>query len=482
VTEPPSLPAEGCRHEWSGVHVVVVGLGTSGYAAAEALAAVGGRVTALDDHDGPRQQERARLLHDRGATVRLGGSGDLPAATQLVVVSPGVPPTHRLVEQAGGAGVPVWSGEQLAWWLRTPDQHWLTVTGTNGKTTTVEMLGAMLAAAGLRCAVAGNVGRPLVEAATAEPGYEVLAVELSSFQLHFTTGLRPHSSALLNVADDHLDWHGSAPAYRADKARVFQGSQHAVVYNAEDGATERMAREADVAPGCRAVGFTLGAPEVGMLGVVGDTIVDRAFPPDRADDRNELAAVSLVRPPGRHNVANALAASALARSYGVPAAAVREGLAAYRPPGHRLQEVAVVGGVTYVDDSKATNAHAASVALQTYDRVVWIAGGLAKGGRFDALVSQHARRLRGAVLIGRDRGLLLAAMTRQAATVPVIEVDDGETDPMERAVRAAAGLARPGDVVLLAPACASMDQFVDYAARGEAFTSAVGRLAAEGTS
>ena len=482
MTEPPWLPPEERRGTWSTVHVVVIGLGASGFAAADALAYVGAAVTVLDDGSGPLQRERARVLDVLGVSVRLAWSGDLPQGTDLVVVSPGVPPTHRLVQHAGAAGVPLWSGEQLAWRLRPRGQQWLTVTGTNGKTTTVEMLGAMLQAAGLRSAVAGNVGRPLVEAATAEPGYEVLAVELSSFQLHFTAGLRAHSSALLNVADDHLDWHGSAPAYLADKARIFQGTVHSVVYNVQDVATERLAREADVGEGCRGIGFTLGVPDVGMVGVVDDVIVDRAFLADRAERALELATVADVRPPGRHNVANALAAAALARSFGVPADSVRAGLVGFRPPGHRLHEVAVVGGVTYVDDSKATNADAASVALETYDRVVWIAGGLAKGGRFDALVARHAQRLQGAVLLGRDRRVLAEAMTRQAPAVPLIEVGDGETDPMERAVRAAAGLARPGDVVLLAPACASMDQFADYAARGDAFASAVRHLAAEDAS
>ncbi len=482
MTEPPWLPAEERRATWSTVHVAVVGLGASGFAAADALAFAGARVTVLDDGSGPRQAERAEVLDVLGVTVRLGWSGGLPGDADLVVVSPGVPRTHRLLDQAAATGVPLWSGEQLAWRLRPAGQQWLTVTGTNGKTTTVEMLGAMLRAAGLRCAVAGNIGRPLVEAATAEPGYEVLAVELSSFQLHFTAGLRAHSSVLLNVADDHVDWHGSADAYLADKARVYDGSVHAVVYNAQDPATERLAREADVAAGCLGIGFTLGVPDVGMLGVVDDLIVDRAFVVDPSEHALELAEVSEVRPPGQHNVANALAAASLARSFGVPAHSVRAGLVDYRPPGHRLEEIAVVGGVTYVDDSKATNVHAASVALAAYDRVVWIAGGLAKGGRFDDLVARNAGRLHGAVLLGRDRQALVDAMTRQAPAVPVIEVADGDTDPMERAVRAAAGLARPGDVVLLAPACASMDQFVDYAARGDAFATAVGRLGAGGAS
>jgi UDP-N-acetylmuramoylalanine--D-glutamate ligase len=479
VTVPSWLPPAERAGAWSQVHVVVVGLGGSGFAAADALTFAGARVTVLDDQSGPAQAARAQLLDVLGVTARLGWPGDLPVDAGLVVVSPGVRPVHRWVQQASAAGIPVWSGEQLAWCLRPDGQEWLTVTGTNGKTTTVEMLNAMLVSDGRVAGAAGNIGRPLVEAATAEPAYEVLAVELSSFQLAFTEGLHAHSSALLNLADDHLDWHGSPQSYAAAKARVYEGSVHAVVYNADDPETERLARQADVVDGCRGIGFTVGVPDVGMLGVVDGLLVDRAFGSGRSTHALELASVADIRPSGLHNVANALAAAALARSYGVAPSSVGAGLAAYVAPSHRMAEVAAIDGVAYVDDSKATNAHAASVALSAYDRVVWIAGGLAKGGRFDDLVATHRLRMRGVVLLGVDRPLLREAVTRHAPEVPLIEVEDGETDPMERAVRAAAGLARPGDTVLLAPACASMDQFTDYAARGDAFALAVQRLARE---
>jgi UDP-N-acetylmuramoylalanine--D-glutamate ligase len=378
--------------------------------------------------------------------------------------------------------VPVWGEVELAWRLRPLDDPapWLVVTGTNGKTTTVRMLAAMLEAAGRRSVAAGNVGTPLVEVVLAEPAYDVVAVEISSFQLHWTASLSPLAAAVLNVAPDHVDWHGSLEAYTTDKGRAYANAQVACVYNVADPVTEQLVRDADVLEGCRAVGFTLGAPSVGMLGVVDDVLVDRAFVPDRAHAAAELASLSDVVPYAPHNVANALAAAALARAYGVPATAVRDGLRAFRPDGHRIARVAEVGGVVYVDDSKATNPHAAAASLAAYDSVVWIAGGLAKGADFDDLVRRAAPRLRGAVLLGRDRAVVAEALARHAPEVPVVEVMSNETGVMDEVVRAAARMANPGDTVLLAPACASMDLFRDYAARGDAFADAVHRLPGTG--
>jgi UDP-N-acetylmuramoylalanine--D-glutamate ligase len=285
------------------------------------------------------------------------------------------------------------------------------------------------------------------------------------------------ASAVLNVAEDHVDWHGSREAYVAAKARVYERTQVACVYNVADPETERLVREAEVEEGCRAIGFTLGVPSVGMVGVVEDVLVDRAFVPERDTSAAELATVADVRPPAPHNVANALAAAALARAAGIDARAVRDGLRAFVPGGHRITEVGRVAGVAYVDDSKATNPHAAASSLTAFDHVVWIAGGLAKGASFDALVEAQGSRLRGAVLLGADRGIIAAALARHAPDVPVVELASTETEVMVEAVRAAAGLAEPGDTVLLAPACASMDIFRSYADRGDSFAAAVSGLA-----
>jgi UDP-N-acetylmuramoylalanine--D-glutamate ligase len=373
---------------------------------------------------------------------------------------------------------------ELAWRLRDPDRPapWLAVTGTNGKTTTVQMLDRILRAAGLRSAAAGNVGLPLVEAVMDPEPYDVLAVELSSFQLHYTHSMSAESAVILNVAEDHLDWYGSFADYAADKGRIYERVQRACVYNVADAETERLVREADVVEGARAIGFTLGTPSVGMVGVVDDVLADRAFVEDRVTTAAELCSVGDLASPAPHFVANALAAAALARAHGISQAAVRDGLRAFRPDGHRIQTVAVVDGVTWVDDSKATNPHAAQSSLQGYDPVVWVAGGLAKGARFDDLVAAVRSRLRGVVLLGRDRAVIADALSRHAPDVPVIAVDDGETgpargeNPMESVVDAAARMAEPGDTVLLAPGCASMDMFTNYGERGDAFAAAVRRL------
>jgi UDP-N-acetylmuramoylalanine--D-glutamate ligase len=358
------------------------------------------------------------------------------------------------------------------------------VTGTNGKTTTVQMLDAILREAGLRSAAVGNVGRPIVEAVMDPEPYDVFAVELSSFQLHYTRSMSAESAAILNVAEDHLDWYPGPSGmtdYAADKGRIYQNVQRACVYNLADPTTERLVREADVVEGARAIGFTLGTPGVGMLGVVDDILVDRAFIEQRGTSAAELCTVADLASPAPHYVANALAAAALARAHGISQAAVRDGLRSFRPDGHRIADVAVVDGVTWVDDSKATNPHAAESSLRAYDPVVWVAGGLAKGARFDDLVRGVRARLRGVVLLGADRDVIAAALSRHAPDVPVIVVDAGETGGgqgvMDSVVAAAADLAHPGDTVLLAPGCASMDMFANYGERGDRFAEAVRRLA-----
>ncbi|MFD3913164.1 UDP-N-acetylmuramoyl-L-alanine--D-glutamate ligase [Streptomyces sp. NPDC058603] len=465
---------------WQGKRVTVAGLGVSGIPAARVLRGLGAEVTVVDDGDDERARAQAAELEKLGVTVRLGDGATLPEGTELVVTAPGWKPDKPLFLAAEAAGVEIWGDVELAWRLRGPGAApWLAVTGTNGKTTTVRMLASILAAAGLRTAAVGNIGVSLLDAVTGEETYDVLAVELSSYQLHWAPSLRAHSGAVLNLAPDHLDWHGSMAAYAADKGRIYEGNSVACVYNVADPATEDLVRAADVEEGCRAIGFTLGTPGPSQLGVVDGILVDRAFVENRREQAQELAHVSDVDPPVPHNIANALAAAALARAYGVEPAAVRDGLRAFRPDPHRIERVADIAGVTYIDDSKATNTHAAEASLAAYDPIVWIAGGLAKGATFDELVGTSAKRLRGVVLIGKDRALIREALARHAPEVPVVDLDRTDTGAMSAAVREAARLAQPGDTVLMAPACASMDMFVNYNKRGEAFADAVHALAAE---
>ncbi|MFF4450321.1 UDP-N-acetylmuramoyl-L-alanine--D-glutamate ligase [Streptomyces sp. NPDC001502] len=491
---------------WQDKNITVAGLGVSGISAARALAGLGAVVTVVDNGDGDAHRARAAELAAEGITVRLGRLADgghagevLPEGTELVVTSPGWKPDSPLFEAAAKAGVDVVGDVEIAWLLREVGQElraarsgqdaaaaprrapapWLAITGTNGKTTTTQMLASILKAAGLRTAAVGNIGTPIIDVVLGEQEYDVLAVELSSYQLHWAPSLRVHSAAVLNLAPDHLDWHGSMQAYAADKGRIYEGNTVACVYNVADPATENLVMEADVEEGCRAIGFTLGAPGPSMLGVVDGILVDRAFVENRQKNAQELAEVTDVNPPAPHNIANALAAAALARAFGVEPRAVRDGLRDFRPDAHRVAYVDEVGSVTYIDDSKATNTHAAEASLAAFEPVVWIAGGLAKGATFDELVKNAAKRLRGAVLIGADRALIAEALARHAPEVPVVDLDRTDTGAMLAAVREAAALAEPGDTVLLAPACASMDMFANYNKRGDAFADAVRELAAE---
>jgi len=475
---------------WHEATVLVLGLGRSGIAAADAMLSRGAAVVVVESASSDAMAEAGTMLEVLGATVLIGPDAPamLPDGTDLVITSPGARPSSPLLADAARRGIPVWGDIELAWRLQQPDHvvPWLAVTGTNGKTTTTQMLESILLAAGHKAAAVGNIGRPVLEAMADDVTYDVYAVELSSFQLHWTHSLAVHSAAVLNLEQDHLEWYADSvdwselarpmDAYAADKARIYDGVTHSCVYNVEAPATERMVEEAEVTEGARAIGFTTGVPAVSMLGVVDDLLVDRAFIPQRRDSAIEIAKVSDVVPNAPHNIANALAAAALARSFGVPPTAVSAGLTSLTIGGHRIQTVAVKDGVTWVDDSKATNPHAADSSLRAFSPVVWIAGGQAKNTSFDDLVERHKDRLRGAVLLGVDREQIRETLARHAPDVPVIVVDRHDTGAMDEVVAAARSLAQPGDTVLLAPGCASKDMYSGYDARGDAFAAAVTAL------
>lgn len=474
---------------WPEATVVVTGLGTSGYAAACGLESLGAHVVVLDESASPSNEQKAQILRTLDVEVRLGvgSTSTLPDDCDLVVTSPGWRPTAPLLQQAAERGVPIWGEVELAWRMMHPDKviPWLGITGTNGKTTTVGMLESILRAGGYRTAAVGNVGRPIVEALLDEVEYDVLAVELSSFQLHWMHTVALHSAVVTNLQPDHLEWyaHEADPmaAYAADKAKIYHHVSRACVYNVADPATRTMVEEAEVTEGARAIGFTLGIPAVSQLGVVEDLLVDRAFVAQRHDSAMELCKAEDVRPFAPHNIENALAAAALARSFGVKAKAVRQGLQDLTIGDHRIQTIAEVGGIRYVDDSKATNPHAAASALRAFDRVVWIAGGQAKGTSFDDLIRQYRGKLAGVVLFGIDRHVIADALARHAPDVPVRIIDSTDTGAMEDVVTLAMSLATAGDTVLLAPGCASLDMFTGYDARGDAFAAAVARQTGPGS-
>lgn len=480
----------------SGVRILVTGFGVSGYAIADQTMQRGARVLVVDAVDSPAARERARILDVFGVEVRLGSEHTqaLPSDrdVDLVVTSPGWRPDQPLLAAAAAAGIPVWSEIELARRMQPEGgPAWLGITGTNGKTTTVTMLESILRAAGLRAVACGNVGLPVIEAALDPEGFDVLAIELSSFQLHWTEHLDCDAAVVLNVSEDHLDWHGDAEAYRRAKGKIFEGVRTACIYPVHDDSIRELVEDADVVEGARAIGISLSAPGLSELGIVDGLLVDRAFIRDRRTHAAELANLEDLAHLGPHGapahiVQDALAAAALARAYGVDQASVREGLRAYRVGRHRAEVIARIDGVTYIDDTKATNPAAARASLTMAERIIWIAGGDTKGADVEPLVGAAATRLAGVVLLGRDATPFADALARHAPGVPVHRVHPGDTDDdadrnrlMAEAVHAARDLAMAGDVVLLAPAAASLDQFRDYRERGDLFAAAVSELPGE---
>ena len=474
---------------WKGLRVAVLGLGATGFSVADTLVELGSEVVVYAPDAPADSVELLDVIGARFVRTALDSAPDELAAQapDLVVVSPGLPPHNATVVWATEHST-VWGDVELAWRVRDKIVRgpvaapWVTITGTNGKTTTTQLATAMFTAGGLRAVACGNIGVPVLDVVRDPEGFDVLVVELSSHQLHYlpTTGpgaVVPLASTCLNIADDHLEWHGSAEAYRAAKAKVYERTVMACVYNVADEATRHMVEEADVVEGCRAVGFTLGIPAPGDVGLVDDVLCDRSFTEDRRNSALELATVADLETAGLdspHMTMNVLAAAALARAAAVQPGAIRSAVQGFRPDHHRTEVVASADGVTWVDDSKATNPHAATASLSASEPVVWIVGGLFKGVDVDGLVERFGPAARAVVVIGTDRSPVTEAFARHAPAVPVLQVTATDTEQvMPEAVRHAAAVARPGDTVLLAPAAASFDQFASYADRGERFAAAV---------
>ena len=466
---------------WRDLRVVVIGLGLSGFSAADTLAELGCKALVVAEK---ADEELIDILDVLGVQHITGeAASGIPQAVidfspELVVTSPGLKPDHTMLNWAAKKNIPIWVDIELAWRLRDKTSkiaEWITVTGTNGKTTTVQMVEAIIRQGGFRVASCGNIGTPILDAIRDPEGFDVLVVELSSFQLHYVKHIEPFASAVLNLADDHLDWHGSFQAYSEAKAKVYENTRFACIYNINDLATEKMVENADVIEGARAIGFTTGLPGRSQVGYVEDLLCDRAFLDDRANSALEVATLEDLSNIGvltPHLMANVAAATALARSYGIEPAAIRQALITFRLDAHRIELVAEQDGVRWIDDSKATNPHAASASLNSFEKVVWIVGGLLKGVDLSELIQRNSSKLSTAIVIGKDREPVLAALAAKAPDCKVIEI--ANTDAvMHDAVKAARQSAKPGDVVLLAPAAASMDQFADYADRGTQFADQV---------
>jgi len=480
------------RADWKGLRVAVLGMSVTGFSVVDTLTELGADVLVLS---ASASEEYERLVPVIGARLVIDPLAEAPQelvefAPDVVVASPGFSPSHPIVQWTQDAGIALWGDVELAWRVRDKvvrddgaPADWVLITGTNGKTTTTQLTATLLVEGGLRAAPCGNIGVPVLDAVRDPSGFDVLVVELSSHQLWYLVQSRPvgqpvpHSAVCLNLADDHLVWHGGFEAYRDAKAIVYRNTRVACVYNKADAATREMVEKADVVDGARAIGFDLGTPGPSDLGVVDGILADRAFLDDRRNSAlelttiDELAQVGLSAP---HMVENILAASALARSLGTAPEAIRRALETFRLDEHRIQIIARHEGIVWVDDSKATNPHAAASSLRAFPGAVWIVGGDLKGVDLSELVAEAGRTAGAAVVIGVERADVVAAFARHAPDVPVYEVTTGETEEvMTRVVEIAAGIAADGSTVLLAPAAASFDQFTSYADRGHRFADAV---------
>lgn len=445
--------------------VLVAGAGVSGAGAVKMLADLGCPEIYLVDDSEQRGTELATAHGIQWSDTNT--AQELLADAAAVVTSPGWPPSAPLFAAAAAAGVPVvgdvaiaYAGDRSGVWGEP--RTWLVVTGTNGKTTTTAMLAAMI---GDRGSAVGNIGVALHDALSAPVWIEVLAAELSSFQLHWAPNLKPDAGVLLNLAEDHIDWHGSYQNYAEDKARALTGS--IAVYGADDDDVVKHVAclRASGELGATVVGFTEKEPAAGDIGVVDGYIVDRAF-----SDGEKIAPIDGISPPGRAGVLDALAATSLARAIGVPASDIASALAGFTVNAHRGQEVHNARGVSWIDDSKATNPHAANAALSGHDSVVWVAGGQLKGADVGELVKKHAHRFRAVVALGVDAQIIADAVKAIDAAIPVTLIS--EKDPavaMQQSCAAAAAAAHSGDVVLLAPAAASLDMYTGMAQRGDMF-------------
>lgn len=486
--------------DWSNLRVAVLGLSMTGFSVADTLAELGADVLVVSES---ANEEYARLLPVIGAQYLETPLDRVPAellsfAPELVIASPGFAPSHPLIIWAEESKTPLWGDVELAWRVRdkvlradgTPAE-WIFVTGTNGKTTTTRMTATMLVEAGFRAAPCGNIGVPILDAVRDPGGFDALVVELSSHQLWYlerasSAGApQPYAAVCLNLAEDHLLWHGSFAAYRDAKAVVYRNTKVACVYNKQDLATRGMVENADVIEGARAIGFDLGVPGPSDLGVVDGILVDRAFLDDRRNSALEIVTVEELRARDLavpHITANILAAAALARSFEASPEHIHDAILGFRLDPHRIEIVSRASGVLWVDDSKATNPHAAASSLIAFPRAVWVLGGLLKGVDISELVRERASALRAAIVIGVERTEIVDAFARHAPHVPLHEVDATQTeDVMADVVEHALTLVSDGDVVLLAPAAASFDQFASYEERGTKFAEAVRERVGEGT-
>ena len=446
--------------------VLILGAGVTGLAVARSLVKRGARVSLADDV----------ITEVAGFNVAMTNTYSAVNFDALVV-SPGWKSDHFLIIEAEKSGVELWNEVDLAWKLRAelvPNQRWIALTGTNGKTTTVEMAAAMLRQGGVSAIACGNVGTTVIESVESLEKYEVLVLELSSFQLHWIREATFVAAAILNIAEDHLDWHGGFDEYAKAKMAILDRASTGI-FNGDD--PEVVSRSTHWQG--RKVFFSLDTPGPGEIGVVEELLVDRAFV-SNPQEAAMIAEVVDVIPTVPHNVANALAAAGLARAIGISHESIRLALQSFKLGRHRIEVIFSKNEINWINDSKATNPHAAAASLMSTLSAIWIAGGLAKGAEMGELIKRCKSRIKVAILIGSDRELIAAELRETAPEVEIVYVDapssyvkgGADNSLMEAAVDAAKSRAVAGDTILLAPACASMDQFLSYADRGDRFTQA----------
>lgn len=424
----------------------------------------------------------AKIVEQLGATVKIADEKPVPDFSnhsinelsnldyELAVVSPGWKPDHPLVKALISAGIPITNEVDIAWHFRNlhqPNQKWVAITGTNGKTSTTELTAAMINAAGISARACGNVGTTVIESVWSETKFEVLVLELSSFQIHWMQDPEFVAVAILNIADDHTDWHGSFEAYTQAKIKLLAHTDIGII----NGQDSHLVQAISGWTG-RKIYFGLDTPAKGQLGLVEELLIDRAFVAD-PNEAGEICQLNEVQPTVPHAVANTLAAAGVARALGADLESIRTAIQNFKPGRHRIELALEKNGIRWINDSKATNPHAAQASLFSATRSIWIAGGLAKGANFEALIEKSQHRIKAALLIGTDRELIATELEKRGIEFYRI---DGE-NVMEDAVKKAAQLAEPGDTVLMAPACASMDQFKNYADRGDQFIAAAKKFA-----
>ena len=438
----------------SGKKCLVIGAGVTGKAVASALS--GFQATAILFDENPKSHE--------------GVVSKIPDGIDLAIVSPGWRMDHPVFEKLKKSGVEILSEIDFAWMIKqvvAPKQKWVGLTGTNGKTTTIKMVETIFKSANINGAACGNVGQTVIESVLNQKRFDFLALELSSFQIQWSQYPEYESVALLNIAEDHIDWHGSFDNYAKAKLKLINQSRKAIANKSDKELATRIKDQS-------VTWFSLDTPKPGELGLVENLLIDRAFSPTPAE-ANEISEIVDITPTVPHNVLNALAAAALCLSIGITYESIKAGLQNFSTDHHRMEVVLNKDEITWVDDSKATNPHAAIASLQSYFNVIWIAGGLAKGASMDELVIRTAERIKSVILIGQDREIIAQAFTKHAPTIELIRVDQisDAKQLMVEVVDKAKSIATAGDTVLLAPACASMDQFDSYVQRGQLFSQAV---------